>query len=291
MHFIVEEQLVEHRSVIAFLILVFFPSIGGSLAQTPKPSLGVMGGASYYIGELNPYEHFGEGTHPGGGLIYRYPLNKRFLLRTHLFYGKVSGSDGDARTRFRQNRNLHFRSEIIELAGIVELNFFEHAIGDDHYFQSPYLFAGLAYFRMNPEARYKGQWYQLQPLGTEGQGVPGTGREKYHLDQIAIPFGIGIKANLGEWVTVGLEWGMRKTYTDYLDDVSRSYVGRDRLEESNGELAAALADRRKEKGGGMLAGKERGDPGDKDWYTFFGLTLNFRVAREGDVCSSFNSGR
>lgn len=279
------------RSIRVFLLLCLLAVVGSFKAQTPQPSLGVMGGGSYYIGELNPQEHFGEGTNAGGGLLYRHPLNKRFLLRTHLFYGKVSGSDSDAGTRYKRNRNLHFRSEIVELAGIVELNFFEHVIGDDHYFQSPYLFAGLAYFRMNPEARYQGQWYQLQPLGTEGQGVPGSGREKYSLDQLSIPFGIGIKANLGEWVTLGLEWGMRKTYTDYIDDVSRTYVGSERLEQSNGELAAALADRRKKKGDGMLAGKERGDPGDKDWYVFSGITLNFRVARKGDVCSSFNSGR
>ncbi|MFB6258022.1 MAG: DUF6089 family protein [Flavobacteriales bacterium] len=260
------------------------------LAQ--QPSLGVMGGASYYIGELNPYEHFGDGTHYAGGVLYRHPLSERFLLRGQLSFGKVSGTDADARTEFRKNRNLHFRSNIIEVAGIVELNFFKHAIGDENDIQTPYLFAGLAYFRMNPEARYQGEWYKLQPLGTEGQGVPNTGREPYHLDQIAIPFGLGIKVNLGKWVTLGAEWGMRKTYTDYLDDVSSSYVGSDRLRNENGGLAAELANRRKESStGGTLAGKERGDPEDKDWYVFSGLTLNFRVARKESVCSSFNSGQ
>lgn len=280
----------KHASAMTVLFLCLaWPS----LLWGQKPSLGVMGGASYYIGELNPYEHFGEGsTHEMGGLIYRHPLDERFLLRGQISYGQVSGSDADAGTRFRRNRNLHFRSDIVEVAGMLEMNFFDHYIGSEGDLQTPYLFLGLAYFRMNPQARYEGQWHDLRPLGTEGQGVPKTGRERYHLDQISIPFGMGIKLNLGEWVTIGAEWGMRKTYTDYLDDVSRTYIGSDRLRNANGDLAAELADRRLRKGeGGTLAGKERGDPETDDWYIFSGLTLNFRVAREKDVCSSFNSGR
>ncbi len=279
------------RSPFFLLFIVLLAGMFGEL-RGQQPSLGVMGGASYYIGELNPYGHFGDGTHGMGGIIYRHPLDKRFLIRGQVSYGKVSGTDADANTNFRRNRNLHFRSDIIEVAGMVEMNFFEHAIGDEHNIQSPYLFAGLAYFRMNPEAKYQGEWYQLQPLGTEGQGVPNSGRDRYHLDQIAIPFGLGVKVNLGQWVTLGVEWGMRKTYTDYLDDVSRSYMGNDRLRDANGDIAASLADRRKRSSEeGMLAGKERGDPENDDWYVFSGFTLNFRVARKSSVCSSFNSGR
>lgn len=261
----------------------------------PLPSfgqlLGVMGGSSYYIGELNPYQHFDEETRYAGGLFYRDAIDSRWVLRTHLFYGTVAGSDADAASMRRRNRNLHFRSDVVEAAVMMELNFFDYQFGDMGQPLSPYLFTGLAYFRMNPEARYEGQWHELQPLGTEGQGVPGTGREKYSLDQISIPFGLGVKWNLGEKVALSFEWGMRKTFTDYLDDVSRTYIDEDRLREANGELAAELADRRLEKGDGRLAGKDRGVEGTNDWYVFSGVMLSFKIGKEGSVCSSFNTGR
>lgn len=261
-------------------------------AGAQQSTVGVMGGGSYYIGELNPYRHFGEEeTHFAAGAYYRHPIDKRWVVRGQFLYGKVSGSDANAQNAYRRNRNLHFRSELMEVGGLLELNFHEFIPGNMNRPFSPYLFGGLAYFRMNPEAKYNGQWYELRSLGTEGQGMPESGEDEYHLDQIAIPFGVGFKANLGERVTFSMEWGMRKTFTDHMDDVGGSYADPDRLRQANGDLAAELADRRIRKGDEKLEGKERGDPGTTDWYVFSGAMLSIRLGREGTVCSSFNTGR
>ena len=103
---------------------------------------------------------------------------------------------------------------------------------------------------------------------------------------MAFPFGAGLKANLFSVVALSLEWGMRKTYTDYLDDVSGVYVSPTVLADENGVLAARLADRSFEQEGQFNdnAGQQRGDPGRNDWYSFTTLTLSFRIGKKPTSC-------
>ncbi len=271
-----------------FIILPFFLLLPNIPSFSQDIEFGPMLGGSYYIGELNPYQHFGEATHLAGGGVLRYTLNKRYSIKFGLLHGTVSGDDTRARNQWRKERNLHFKSPLTEASATIELNFLEYALGsmDDPY--SPYLFAGLSLFRMNPKAKYDGEWHDLQPLGTEGQGTDAKkGTDKYSLTNMALPFGVGFKANLTPRVALSFEWGFRKTYTDHLDDVSGTYASPDILREENGPLAAKLADRReKADNRGKIAGQQRGNPKRKDWYSFSGVMVTFMLGEKPSVCNS-----
>jgi len=99
----------------------------------------------------------------------------------------------------------------------------------------------------------------------------------YSRIQIAIPYGIGLKYGYQRNWSFGFELGIRKTFTDYIDDVSTTYVSNEYIRLQKGELAAAIADRSDgsapEK---TLAGQQRGDPKDKDAYIFAIFSLNFK---------------
>jgi hypothetical protein len=246
-----------------------------------KSEVGFLVGTSFYMGELNPSTPFAASQF-AGGIFYRYNINGRFALRGNLLFATVAGSD--AKTNKNNPRNLSFTSPITELSAIFEINFMELnpavTSGKKNWF-SPYLFGGIAVFNFNPKAEYEGVMYALQPLGTEGQGLPGMPR-KYALTSIAIPFGLGFKINFAKRISVGIEWGMRFTFTDYLDDVSTVYFDNALLAELRSPLAAALADRSEIK---HVAGAGRGNPRTKDWYSFAGVSMSFKLGNR-NVCKA-----
>ena len=240
--------------------------------------IGFFGGGSYYIGDINPGSHF-KFSRPGGGLIYRYNLSKRHNIRATAFYGTVYGEDVQDKNEVLQNRNLNFQSNILELAVGYEIDLFRYRITDMKYPFSPYFFYQLAYMRMNPTTDYNGNEIALQSLGTEGQGTSLNTKGAYSLNQITIPLGVGIKLNIKKGLAVSFEYGIRKTFTDYLDDVSGNYVNADVLRSENGPLAATLADRRIS----PMDGMNRGNPNNKDWYAFYGFMITFKPFKR-DIC-------
>ena len=130
-----------------------------------------------------------------------------------------------------------------------------------------------------------GSWYELQPLGTEGQGTKAyPGLTPYKLTQFGVPFGIGAKISLSKILCVGLEWGMRKTYTDYLDDVSTTYPDPVLLKAQKGEIAMELSNRSIPVAGEhpVQAGVQRGNSKTRDWYSFAGLTFTVKIITQKD---------
>ena len=221
--------------LVSILILSLF--LNNAVSQThtfaSKSELGVMGGIMYYIGDLNPYQHFRD-VEAGFGLIYKYNITAHWAFRATAIYGKVTGNDSKSRgSDYRLNRNLHFRSTILEIGAGFELNFFKYRTGDFKYPISPYFIFQVAYFKMNPEGSKDGVYRELQPLGTEGQGSS-QGGKAYSLHQLSFPLGIGLKFNIAKRLSFGIEYGIRFTFTDYLDDVSGTYVDADILSAENG---------------------------------------------------------
>ena len=163
---------------------------------------------------------------------------------------------------------------------------------------SPYVFAGVSVFNHNPRAFYNGQWIDLQPLGTEGQGTTAfPERDPYGLTQVGVPMGGGVRIALTEKWTLGAEVKFTKTFTDYLDDVSTTYVAQDVLIAENGILAWNLSNRT-----GEYLNTEplnwdeavvRGDPADKDWFIVGGITIARNLLRppfgwKSMRCPAFN---
>ena len=248
-----------------------------------KTEFGLFGGGSYYIGDLNPYKHY-DCAHGAYGAFVRYNMSRRLNMRYAYTYGLVTGNDATSDDEFRQNRNLSFKSPVHEFSAILEINFttFEPGNKLKHY-ASPYLFMGLGMFKMNPMAQINDQWFELQALGTEGQGSDLNDKNKYALTQICIPLGIGFKGNLTRRIVIGFEYGIRKTFTDFLDDVSGYYADSEELSRVNGPLAAEMANRSVNPENGDNAGMLRGNPNNKDWYSFSGMTISIKLG-DNNTC-------
>lgn len=249
-----------------------------SQAYKTCTEIGFFGGGSYYIGDMNPGSHF-RYSRPGAGLVYRYNLSKRHNIRATAFYGSVYGDDARDNDPTLQNRNLNFQSDIIEIAVGYEIDLFKYNINNMKHPITPYFFYQLAYMRMNPTTDYNGNNLELQPLGTEGQGTALNRKNNYSLNQITVPLGVGVKINLKDRLAISLEYGIRKTFTDYIDDVSGNYVDPDQLRAQNGPLAAELSDRRID----SSEGYNRGNANNKDWYSFYGFMITFNPFKR-NIC-------
>lgn len=245
---------------------------------------GLRVGGANYLGDLTAsrtWTSVGE-TNLHLGLIGRYHVHDFFTLRGGLNYGAISSNDSRSfrdQTRFR--RNLSFRSNVWEIALATEINIHRYEPRGLEHRMSPYILIGVGLFRFNPKTYYNGEWVALQPLGTEGQGMPDHPK-KYSLTQIAIPLGVGIKYAFSEQWTVSFEYSMRKTFTDYLDDTSEFYPDLDQLRQVNGELAGELSWRTDEVDPDArppAPGSQRGDPNDQDWYIFTGVTLTYNFIK------------
>ena len=236
---------------------------------------GIFLGASTYYGDLDTDDFHFQGTHFGYGLVARYNVNDYVSIRGSILGGEFTGDDSRNNSDVLRERNLSFRSSVAEFALVPEFNILGYNPYDRIF--SPYVFAGIAAFRFNPETVLDGQTYQLQPLGTEGQGMPGR-PTRYSLTEFSIPLGAGVKFSMTEYWNISFEVGYRVTFTDYIDDVSTTYVDRNDLIAVNGEIAADLANRTAELTGSdpvNLPGETRGNPNQNDRYVFTGITMTY----------------
>lgn len=269
------------------LIFLLFCYPLASFSQS-RLHITLFGGLSTYQGDLQQKRFSMEQSNVafGGGL--RYELTNNFALRGELRYGHLEGSDAN-NTGMLRMRNLSFRSRLYEASFVGEYVFFDLLERR----MSPYIFAGLAVYHFSPWTvdTATGKKVFLQPLGTEGQDLPQyPDRKKYSLDQFAIPFGGGFKFVVNEKVTVGFELGLRKLFTDYIDDVSTTYVDPAVLLDARGPMAVEYAYRGDELKDGNPNYPEPGSTrGGKfnDWYYHTGITATFRIFDVGTGTRSF----
>ena len=263
-------------------------------------------GVSNFLGELGGADQIGSSLMKdldfamtryviSGGL--RYKLSKRFATKGSIQIGMLRGDDAQTQEFSRNYRNLSFRSPLYEFAIQFEGSITKEQVGTRYRLRGVkgrswlpvniYPFVGIAGFYMNPKAKYNGKWHALRPLATEGQGQFST-RPKYSRFQVAIPVGIGFKYGFTRRLSISLEYGFRKTFTDYIDDVSTTYVNEEYLvaAAANAEMAITLADRAD--GGlgqdGSLPyktepGAQRGNPMKDDSYMFAIVSINYKFRK------------
>ena len=258
-------------------IFIFLFVISVSSVNAQNLHVNLFGGLSNYNGDLQPKKLSLKGVQPAFGAGLLYEITDRFTARLMFTHGTLKAAD--ANSPYNKDRNLSFSSPINEGSLGIEydiLNLYETNI-------TPYLFAGIAVYHFNPSAiDTNGTKVLLQPLGTEGQGFY-LNRQKYSLTQLSLPIGGGIKLALTPNVRLRAEAGLRKLFTDYLDDVSTTYADKDELLLNNGAKAVELAFRGGEIKQGFVyppAGTIRGNPKSKDWYYFAGLAVSFRIQSE-----------
>ena len=261
-------------------------------ANAQRSEMGFLAGVSTYKGELNPTLLDTRFFSPAVGMFFRYNASRRVALKANFSYGYIFGDDAKSSDDFAKNRNLSFQSSLLDVSGHLEFNFLPYEIGNRKYPFTPYVLVGIGIFHFDPRASYTDpvtgdtRQQQLQPLGTEGQGTTQfPDRKEYALTQVCVPFGGGIKLNVGQ-MGIGFEMAARKIFTDYLDDVSTTYVDHTALKSQNGDVAATMADKSIKQD--TKAGSLRGNSEDTDWYLFAGLTIYFRLDRKPDGCDSFH---
>lgn len=263
------------------LLVLFVLNIFNSQAQKYW-DLGVFIGGSSYLGDINPNNLIDfKGVHSAYGVSLRKSFSSRWSLKGSFVFGTVSADDKDSDDTFQLNRNLNFRSDIYEFSSQIEFNFLEFnpyknpRLSKKPEFFSPYVFIGLGVFRFNPTAELSGNRYALRDYNTEGAG--------YSLTSVSIPFGLGIKYRLSRRVFLEISFGMRRTFTDYLDDVSDKYPT-DLSEMS--KTALDLSDRSVApiSGNGTNWGSQRGNPDSNDYYSFFGLHISYNLTQDPNRC-------
>ncbi len=184
----------------------------------------------------------------------------------------------------RYGRNLSFQSRIKEIQFAAEIHplFFGWNDQSKAPYWSPYFISGISYFSFNPQARLHNRWYDLQPLRLEGQGFAAyNGRRPYKLNQYAIPIGAGLRYETGPLFNLRLEFVHRILFTDYLDDVSTTYIDpvhfSEYLDPPSAALARQLYSRMGELAPGLVPapGAQRGNAKNKDAYFSIQLKLGY----------------
>ncbi|HMU69553.1 MAG TPA: DUF6089 family protein [Chitinophagales bacterium] len=259
---------------------------------TLSREIGANLGFSSFLGDLGGSDDVGRAfwwdidpqiTRPALGFVYRQEIIPRTAFRFNAYASILKGDDALTDNEFRHYRNLSFRSPIVEASGSVELSAFRFT-GVKKKKWTPYIYGGVGAFYFNPQAQYNGEWVNLQPLGTEGQGLPEyPDRQKYSKIAVCFPVGGGFRYITDrDWV-LGFEMAARFTNTDYIDDVSGYYPNPDyyylHYDLETALMAATLSDpsdhtipewTQPEYG--------RGDPTNNDSYIFGGmLTFTYHM--------------
>ena len=308
-------------AVLIILSLMVHLNTQAQNGNTLRTEIGLLSGTSNYIGDIegkynNPQPFMIDlqtamSTQVFGAYIRHY-LSPVVAVRVNTIYATISASDKMTTDQSRQNRNLHFRSDIFEVSTQTELTIIKsdlfskknpheslansnraridsilNAASRGNTFRL-YTFGGVGVIKFNPQAEYNGVWHDLQPLGTEGQGInPGEGGllviKKYSLTELVLPIGIGLSYEANNGITIGFEFGWRKTFTDYLDDVSGNYADNRKIEAQHGIIAAKLANRTQEITNNpailnnYTTGSKRGNPNVKDSYFFSLLSIGYSL--------------
>jgi hypothetical protein len=237
------------RTLVLICCFLFFNSPSGAQSITTgngKIELGLGLGPMFFLGDLGG--HYGEGktflkdlniplTKFSKGLFANIYPTEWLGFRAAVNHSKVEGYDKIIKDQggaefSRKWRNLQFRSSILEAYAAAEVYptiFLEEYDGLQGKLR-PYGVIGIGIFKFNPKGEYidasgNSRWVALQPLHLEGQGMAEyPDRKNYKLTATEIPMGFGAKYYVKENFYIGMEVLHRKTFTDYIDDVSTNYI-------------------------------------------------------------------
>ncbi|MCB9189429.1 MAG: hypothetical protein H6599_09150 [Flavobacteriales bacterium] len=282
------------KSNYIFTFLLVIIELSNSYGQY-LTDFGLNIGASNYLGEIGGkadtrrdfiFDMKLEQTKPSYGAFIRHRFNESYGITTTLTFANIAGTDAITSNPARKERNLSFSNMITELSARGEYYFYTiHDVGNHgRYWVNfrPYFFAGLGIFHHAPKTEYKGEVYNLRPLQTEGVN--------YSLLSVSIPAGLGFYFTYKNRYRVSFEMCYRKTFTDYLDDISSTFASDAEL---NSDLAIDLANRNDEIDENTSeidphnyeAGSIRGNASDKDAFltTHFGISYVLRGAYKNIV--------
>lgn len=228
------------RKIVLFLFFSIFLFQNKTKAQHAE--IGVLFGTSYYIGELNTSNPFLNKPRPALGVLFRKNLNKRYALRYGFNYGYLAAEDNFTSAEWNKFRQISFSTSIMEASALLEFNFLPYQINNYNTSPfTPFVFIGVAAFRVSPELKHN---------------ASNTTTESKSIIAPAVPFGVGVKFDFIRNLGLNIEWGVRKTFTDEIDGLSKTYSNNYQLSNSQ----------------------------NNDWYSFAGITLNYKILTKTDRC-------
>jgi hypothetical protein len=223
-------------------LLVLFFILFSVFAKSQHAELGFFGGATYYLGDLNPGVPFINKPEPVVGVLYRKNWSKRYALRLSANYGRLSAQDKVNKSEWSGFRELSFSSSILEGAAVLEFNFLPYQINNYNTSPfTPFVYIGVAAFQVKPTIKNT----------TSGAEV-----KKTSLIAPSVPFGFGFKFDLVRNLGLSIDWGVRKTFTDKIDGLDETYLNGYQLSNSQ----------------------------NNDWYSFLGISLNYKILTKRDRC-------
>jgi len=198
-----------------------------SLEGQRKADIGFFAGVPWYMGDLSTVVPMPHTVPPAIGPIVRYNVNMRNAIRAHAIVYTLSGLNENFRGGVAE-----FQSSFVDLGLDFEFNWWPYKTAHGKTKYSPYVSAGLGY-----------------SLNYTGESV----------SHLYLPFGGGLKVNLGKRLSGGLEVNMRKTFNDGIDGVTN------------------------------LGGETVQTPvGNNDWYLFSGLFLTYKIFNYLGECPTYD---
>jgi hypothetical protein len=280
------------------LTAVFFVAIAictvSIQAQEPITQEGEFGvgiGAGHYFGDLNTRAKVNR-PKVAAGIFFRKNFGNYIAARIVAYFAQLGYSDVyNTHNEFMHQRNLSFNTNVWELSLRGDFNFFRFLPGDPEFNFTPYVSLGIGVFSYDPYAYLQGEKYFLRPLGTEGQGSSlYPDRKPYSSMAICFPIGVGVKYAFNERFNIGLEITHRFTTTDYLDDVSTTYVDPavfPNMPDGSPSPARLLSDRSYEYGTPIgIKGRQRGIETNKDQFITALVYFSFNL--QSYKCPSAN---
>ncbi|MCE2772631.1 MAG: DUF6089 family protein [Bacteroidetes bacterium] len=294
--------------------------VGAQRYKKYRWEAGIDVGAANFLGDLGGANQIGTNgfkdlelsmTQPTVGAHVSYRKARYVGYKAQFIWGRVEGNDALTTEKYRNNRNLYFRSNIFEFNSQIEFYLTRERTGHRYNYNKPkglknidfqaYTFVGVGGFYFDPQAYFAPirQWISLRELRTEGQGLkPNT--SVYSTFSVCVPIGFGMKYGINKRWSLGIEYGMRKTFTDYIDDVSTVYYDRNIIaaaqtdpflqqaayffaNPTTGAVTAANNDGVDPTG----IGQQRGDSSDNDAYMFGVITINCKIGKVRRTKSKF----
>ena len=263
-----------------FILVILFPFFASSQGF----DIGIGIGGAMYNGDLTvaSSDYLINHTHVAISLNGAYHIKDMLALRAGIMATNLSANDAVGSDEWQLERNLNFKTSIYELSLQAELNLLSF-VGKPTTKSFPFVYAGASAFKFNPKAQYKGLLIPLQPLGTEGQGIPGY-ESKYNLVSMAVLIGVGYTYNLPNGISINTSFGWRRSNTDYIDDISTNYVSNEELYNSNGQMASELGNKV-----GKTTGSQRGGQDSNDWFNVGLISINYNFGLNGRRLGSRHS--
>lgn len=269
------------RQLLAIAIICLPLSLFAQNSIVQEGEFGIGIGAGHYFGDLNTRAKLNR-PKPAAGIFFRKNFGNYIAMRiagnfTQLGYSDVYNTHNE----YMRRRNLSFNTNVWELGLQGDFNFYRFMPGEPEFRFTPYVTFGVSAFNYDPYAFLNGDKYFLRQLGTEGQAIDSLHRKPYSSMAIAFPFGVGIKYSINDRINIGFEVVYRFTNTDYLDDVSKTYIDPALFPPNpDGSLSTAylLSDRSYETGERIgIKGRQRGNSQNKDAFATALFYISFNL--------------